>query len=130
MTRFSEIQASSIQSRKPAHFTSLPSFLPIFLITWWFNLVSLNCNRAILSYTRSRAYRRRHPHTKINQPSSQRVSRIQQVSAVRQAVHTVYIACEEAEEYQAANITNLAVGREYLLKRLKWKDNILLLLTL
>ena len=42
----------------------------------------------------------------------------------------VYIAGEEAEEYQAANIANLAVGRGYLPKRLRWKDDVLLLLAL
>ncbi len=45
MTRFSEIRASSIQSRKPAHLTSLPTFLPIFLITWWFDFASIAMER-------------------------------------------------------------------------------------
>ena len=45
MTRFFEIQISSIQSKKPAYFTSLPTFLPIFLITWWFDFASIAMER-------------------------------------------------------------------------------------
>jgi hypothetical protein len=45
MTRFSEIRASSIQSRKPAHLTSLPTFLPIFSITWWFDFALIAMER-------------------------------------------------------------------------------------
>jgi len=123
MTWFSKIRASSIQSRKPAHLTSIPTFLPIFLITWWFNFASLN-----LWWSNSFLYAQPRPPKSIS-PGTKESQEFNEFWLYSRQ----YVQCKSLAK-KPKNTTQRILpiwrwGKDIFL-RLRWKDNIFLLLAL